>query len=139
MYIIITGCGRLGTELAVRFSNEGHDVVIIDKDQRKLASLGSGFNGASAAGIPFDEDVLQQAGIVNADVLAAVTDDDNVNVMISQIAKMIYGVPHVITRIADPKKVETFAKMGFDVVCPTMVAADVVERKLSQHEAEVHV
>lgn len=139
MYIIITGCGRLGTELATRFSNEGHDVVIIDQDQRKLESLGAGFNGASAAGVPFDEDILQQAGIVTADILAAVTDDDNVNVMISQIAKMIYGVPWVITRISDPGKVETFTKMGFDVVCPTMVAADVVEKKLAHREKEAHV
>ena len=84
MYMIITGSGRLGTELAVRFSCQGHDVVMIDSDPAKFEDLGAGFNGKSITGMPFDEDVLQEAGIIHADVVIAVTDDDNVNVMVSQ-------------------------------------------------------
>ena len=82
--------------------------------------------------MPFDEDVLQEAGIIHADVIAAVTDDDNVNVMVSQIAKVLYQVPRVITRISAPDKVSTFSRMGFDVICPAITAADNVEAKLSK-------
>ena len=132
MYIIITGSGRLGTELATRFSCHGHDVVMIDSNPDKLENLGAGFNGKSITGMPFDEDVLQEAGIIHADVIAAVTDDDNVNVMVSQIAKVLYQVPRVITRISAPDKVSTFSRMGFDVICPAITAADNVEAKLSK-------
>ena len=132
MYMIITGSGRLGTELAVRFSCQGHDVVMIDSNPDKLENLGAGFNGKSITGMPFDEDVLQEAGIIHADVIAAVTDDDNVNVMVSQIAKVLYQVPRVITRISAPDKVSTFSRMGFDVICPAITAADNVEAKLSK-------
>ena len=132
MYMIITGSGRLGTELAMRFSCQGHDVVMIDASPDKLENLGAGFNGKSITGMPFDEDVLQEAGIVHADVIAAVTDDDNVNVMVSQIAKVLYQVPRVITRISAPGKVSTFSRMGFDVICPAITAADNIEARLSK-------
>lgn len=132
MYIIIAGCGRLGTELAARLSDQGHDVVIIDSAASRLQSLGSGFNGIAISGMPFDEDVLQEAGIVRADAVAAVTDDDNVNVMISQIAKMLYRIPRILTRISAPNKVDTFQKMGFEVICPTAIAAAAAEEKLTQ-------
>lgn len=137
MYIIIAGCGRLGTELAARFSDSGHDVVIIDAKPDRLENLGAGFNGISIAGIPFDEDVLQEAGIVSADIVAAVTDDDNTNVMVSQIARMLYEVPRVLTRISDPEKVSTCQKMGFDIICPTTSAADVVQKKLFRPSKEM--
>lgn len=138
MYIIIAGCGRLGTELAMRFSDQGHDVVMIDPDPERLKSLGFGFNGLSVTGMPFDEDVLQKAGIAQTDVIMAVTDDDNVNIMISQISRVLYHIPQVLTRISAPDKVNTFQKMGFDVICPTIVAADRVEHWLKQaREAKV--
>ena len=132
MYMIITGSGRLGTEFAMRFSCQGHDVVMIDSNPDKLENLGAGFNGKAITGMPFDEDVLQEAGIIHADIVAAVTDDDNVNVMVSQIAKVLYRVPRVITRISTPDKVSTFIRMGFSVICPTIIAADNVEAQLSK-------
>lgn len=132
MYIIIAGCGRFGTELATRFSDCGHDVVMIDSNPDRFQSLGPGFNGATVTGMPFDEDVLQQAGIMHADVVAAVTDDDNINVMISQVAKMLYHTPRVLTRISTPRKINTFKKMGFDVICPATAAANIAETRLTQ-------
>lgn len=134
MYIIIAGSGRLGTELAVRYSDKGHDVVIIDADSDKFEEIGKGFNGMYVSGMPFDEDILQEAGIINADVVAAVTDDDNVNVMISQIAKVLYHIKHVLTRISAPDKVHTFRKMGFDVICPAIIAADSAESMLMMNK-----
>lgn len=134
MYIIIAGCGRLGTELALRFSDRGDDVVVVDDDISRFAGLGDGFNGITVAGIPFDEDVMQEAGIRRADAVAAVTSDDNVNIMISQIAKMLYHVHKIVTRISAPQKVDTFAKMGFQIICPTAVAAASTEAMLLEGE-----
>ena len=134
MYLIIAGCGRLGSELALSLSGKDNDVVVVDSDVGTFDSLGSGFNGMTVAGLPFDEDVLCEAGITKADAVAAVTSDDNVNVMVSQIAKKLYCVPRVITRISTPGKVETFRQMGFTVICPTAVAAASVEKMLAGGE-----
>ena len=134
MYLIIVGCGRLGRSLALSLTDGGHDVVVIDADCARFAALGSGFNGMTVAGVPFDEDVLCEAGISSADAVAAVTDDDNVNVMVSQIAKKLYSVGRVLTRISDPDKVDTFAQMGFEVICPTAVAAAAARQLLNGGE-----
>lgn len=123
MYIIVAGCGRLGRELALSLANGGHDVVVVDADAGRFDTLGPGFNGMTVSGVPFDEDVLRSAGIGRADAVAAVTSDDNVNIMISQIAKKLYRVEQVLTRISDPDKVPTFAQMGFRLICPTAAAA----------------
>ena len=136
MYIIIVGCGRLGTELALSLAADGSDVVVVDSDEARFASLGSGFNGVTVAGIPFDEDVLERAGIVGADAVAAVTSDDNVNVMVSQMARRLYGVGRVLTRINAPDKVETFREMGFTVLCPTAAAAALSRRMLTGGDAQ---
>ena len=136
MYLIIVGCGRLGRSLALSLADGGHDVVVIDADCARFAALGSGFNGMTVAGVPFDEDVLCEAGISSADAVAAVTDDDNVNVMVSQMARRLYGVGLVLTRINAPDKVETFREMGFTVLCPTAAAAALSRRMLTGGDAQ---
>ena len=72
--------------------------------------------------MPIDEDVLRNAGIENADALAAVTNDDNMNVMVSEIARNIFHVPSVITRLYDPERELVFKKMGLTTICPTTLA-----------------
>ena len=131
MYIIIAGCGRFGRQLALNLSNEGQDVAVIDSDSSHFESLGSGFNGMEVAGMPFDEDVLQEAEVMNADAVAAVTDDDNVNLMISVIASNLYHIDRVLTRISEPDKVSTFEKMGFRIICPIQSASVKTEQMLS--------
>ena len=134
MYIIIAGCGRLGKELAVNMCNEGHDIVVIDENQSHLETLPEGFNGITVNGMPFDEDTLMEAGIQNADAVAAVTDDDNINLMTSEIARSLYHVKVVLTRISDSEKVSTFESLGFHVICPTRAAALQAESFLAGKE-----
>jgi trk system potassium uptake protein TrkA len=131
MYIIIAGCGRLGKELAVRLSNDGNDIVVIDADTDNLDTLGEGFNGLTVTGMPFDEDVLLEAGIRNAQAVAAVTDDDNVNLMTSEIAGRLYHVKEILTRISEPAKVDTFRNLGFHIICPTGVASECAAEMLN--------
>jgi trk system potassium uptake protein TrkA len=99
-------------------SSQGYDVVVVgdDIDQKRL---GGDFDGCTVQGVPIDEDVLRKAGIEKADLLAAVTSDDNMNVMITQVAKEIFHVPTVLARISDPEREEFYKNLGLNVVCPT--------------------
>lgn len=119
MYIIIAGCGRIGSMLATELSNEGHDVVIIDHDKSKLDTLGSGFNGIRSLGVEFDNDVLIGAGIEQADVFYAMSADDNINIVAAQVAGRIFKVKRVIARVSDPSKQFLYEQMGLETICPT--------------------
>lgn len=134
MYIIIAGCRKVGSNLALALSQQDHDVVVIDSDASNFDALGSGFNGITIAGIPIDEDILRSAGIEQADCLAAVTNDDNMNMMISQIARKLFHVPQVITRVYDPKREAVFRQMGLDTICPTSLAVDRIKDYLLHTE-----
>jgi trk system potassium uptake protein TrkA len=127
MYIIIAGCRKVGSNLANVLSQENHDVVVIDSDPQNFEPLGSGFNGVTITGMPIDEDILRSAGIERADALAAVTNDDNMNVMVSQIAREIFKVPKVITRFYDPERESVFKEMGFRTICPTTLAVNEIK------------
>ncbi len=123
MYILIIGCGRLGSELAVMLADEGHDVVVIDSRQQAFQRLGHTFNGMVVLGNGFNCEVLEEAGIKQAQAVAAVTDEDNINIITVQIAKQIYNVPIAIARIYDPKKANTYNQLGLDIVSSTTVIA----------------
>lgn len=124
MYIIIAGCRKVGSNLALKLASENHDVVVIDSDPNNLKQLGSGFNGVTIVGMPIDEDVLRSAGIEQANALAAVTNDDNMNVMVSQVAREMFHVPVVITRVYDPEREIVMRKMGLTTICATTLAVD---------------
>ncbi len=130
MYVIIAGCRKVGSSLAIELSQDNHDVVVIDSDPDRLAALGSGFNGVTLVGMPIDEDVLRSAGAEQADALAAVTDDDNMNIMVSQVAKELFHVPVVVTRLYDPQREAIMSGMGLTTVCPTTLAVKQIRSKL---------
>ena len=130
MNIIIIGCGKVGAKLAQVLSEEGHDIVIIDSDRSSFKSLKPNFNGITVTGVPIDQDVLKQAGIETADALAAVTPDDNVNIMACQVAKEIFKVPRVIARIYNPEREHVFHEFGLETICPTNLTVDVIRSKI---------
>ena len=135
MYVIIAGCRKVGSNLALELSQENHDVVVIDSDPKHFEALGSGFNGVTIAGMPIDEDVLRSAGVEQADALAAVTDDDNMNIMVSQVARELFHVPVVITRVYDPQRETIMGKMGLTTICPTTLAVARI-KSLLLHEGQ---
>ncbi len=130
MHIIIVGCGRVGAELAQMLSQEGHNVVIIDKKVASFKRLGSDFNGITITGVGFDPDILKRAGVERADALAAVTNGDNSNIMVSEIAKKIYKVPQVITRIYDPLRADIYKKFGLNTISTTTIVAQIFRSAL---------
>ncbi len=133
MNILVVGCGTLGAKLATRLDAEGHDIAIIDPVQRKFSLLGDDFDGITVEGVPIDQDVLRSAGIENCEALAAVTSDDNINIMVAQIAKEFFKVGKVVARINDPDKEDSFSRFGLDTICPTKLGASNVYSELTQH------
>ena len=134
MYIIIAGCGKIGANLVKQLSSNGHDVVVIDPNEESFAQLENGTNCLTITGMCIDEDVLKTAGIERADALCAVTSDDNVNVMTAQIAKQLYHVPYVVTRVYDPDKDDVLRQMGLCTVCPTMLTVAAIGALLGETE-----
>ena len=118
------GCGRVGSTLAADLDKNGHAVGIIDISNDAFQRfLPSSFSGEAVLGNGIDEDVLQRAGLDQADVFAALTDDDNVNIMASQVAKIVFQTPKVICRIYDRERNETFRSLGLETVAPVEIAA----------------
>lgn len=123
-YIVIVGCGRLGSLLANRLSRAGHDVVVIDREEASFEALTSDFSGFHLAGDATQRSVLEAAKLGDADVLIATSHEDNVNLMVAQVASRLFGVRTVLARVFDPKRQEVYAHLGIDTICPTTVAAD---------------
>jgi trk system potassium uptake protein TrkA len=123
MKLVIVGCGRVGAMAAVALSKAGHQVTVIDINPRAFDRLGPDFNGEMVLGNGIDEDVLRQAGIEKADGFASLTNGDNRNIMAAQIAREIFKVPRVITRIYDPMRQDVYTELGLDTVCPTLSGA----------------
>ena len=130
MYIIIVGCGRVGSELAKLLSGEGHDVVVIDKAQDALNRLGNTFNGLTMVGNGFDLALLKQVGIEKADAFCAVTDGDNTNLISAQVAKKIFSVPKVLARVYDPQRAHIYAALGLDIISGTMLFSAMLRDKI---------
>ena len=130
MYIIIVGCGRLGSVLSKELSDAGHNISVIDSDSKRLEALGSGFNGLSIKGVEYDSNVLKEAGISHADYLLSLTSDDNLNIMVSLIAKECFKVPRVIARVNEPSKKSAYELLEIDMINPTELTSYIIRSKI---------
>lgn len=130
MYIIVIGCGRAGSRISKDLANEGHNVVVVDKDPSSFKRLGSTFNGLTLEGMGSDEDVLIEAGIEKADAIAAVTDFDDINLMVVEIATKIFGVNRAVARLYNPDKERTYQQLGLEYVCGARLIAEQVLDKI---------
>ena len=122
--VIVIGCGRVGSQLANMLSDNGSNVCVIDRSADAFANLGRNFNGSTIQGVGFDEDVLVRAGVEECDVLAAVTQSDNANLMCAEVANHLFGVPHVISRLYNPDHERAYMQLGIDYVCGTTLVAE---------------
>ena len=103
-YTIIVGCGRLGANLAGTMSDEGADVLIIDTDEGSFRKLSPSYGGITVVGDATDMQILREADIAKATAVVSVTNNDNTNILVAQIAKEMFHVPHVIARLYDPER-----------------------------------
>ncbi|MDD5004929.1 MAG: TrkA family potassium uptake protein [Candidatus Omnitrophica bacterium] len=130
MYVIIVGCGRVGSELAKLLSGESHNVVVIDKNPASFDRLGNTFNGLTLVGNGFDIKLLKQAGAEKADAFCTVTNGDNTNLISAQVAKKIFKIPKVIARVYDPQRAHIYTALGMDVISGTILFAAMIRDKI---------
>ncbi len=126
MKIIVVGCGRVGSTLALTLVSQGHTVALIDKSRSAFDVLGAEFKGRTYVGLGFDDDLLRKAGIETADALIAVTGGDNSNLMTAQIARVKYGMTRVISRVKDPQRAQVYRQMGLNTYCGTLVHSGIL-------------
>ncbi|HYY45981.1 MAG TPA: TrkA family potassium uptake protein [Candidatus Angelobacter sp.] len=132
MKLVIVGCGRVGAMAANALSKAGHHVTVVDINRRAFDRLGNDFTGDMVLGNGIDEDVLRKAGIEKADGFASLTNGDNRNIMAAQIAREIFKVPRVITRIYDPIREDVFRELGLNTVSPTLSGARAIHAMLKE-------
>ncbi|MFA5039147.1 MAG: TrkA family potassium uptake protein [Candidatus Omnitrophota bacterium] len=130
MYVVIVGCGRVGAQVASLLSEEGHNVVVVDKNPESFKRLESSFNGLTLLGNGFELDVLRQAGIEKADAFCSLTNGDNTNIMASQVAKKIFHVPRVIARVYDSARAHIYETLGLEILSGTVLFASMIRDKL---------
>ena len=130
MHVVIMGCGRVGSTLALSLEQRGHSVAVIDSDADAFRRLGGDFTGATVTGIGFDRDVLLSAGIERADAFAAVSSGDNSNIISARVARETFGVERVVARIYDPKRAEVYERLGIPTVATVRWTADRMLRHL---------
>lgn len=123
-YIVIIGCGRLGSHLANQLSRGGDSVVVIDRSEDAFRNLSADFSGFRIEGDATRMSVLREARVNRADILMATTHEDNVNLMVAQVARKIFRVPQVLARVFDPKREQVYDRLGIETICPTSVAAE---------------
>jgi len=119
MRVVIMGCGRVGSLLTVQLAQTGHEVAIIDKRPEAFYRLPPGFKAKTIVGLGFDRDVMEEAGIKEADAFIAVSNGDNSNIVSARVAREYYHVPKVIARIYDPKRAEIYERLNIPTVATT--------------------
>ena len=130
MKIVIVGCGRVGASTAELWQNAGHEVIVLDISTRAFERLPSSFGGTAIRGDGTDEDVLRRAGAEGADVLLALTEGDNRNVMSAQLAVEALGITRVVAKINDPLRAAAYAELGIATVCRTGLIVDAMNAYL---------
>ncbi|MPY93672.1 MAG: TrkA family potassium uptake protein [Acidimicrobiia bacterium] len=137
MHVVVVGCGRVGSELAVTLAEDGHTVGVIDKNATAFRRLHDDFTGVAVVGYGFDRDTLLSAGIDRASALAAVTNGDNSNIVTARVARESFGIEHVVARIYDPRRATVFQRLGIPTVATVSWTTDQVLRRLLPEDSHV--
>ena len=130
MFVVVVGCGRVGSAVAKGLIEDGHDVNVIDESAEAFERVGDDFPGNFVQGPALEIRVLEAAGIDRADAFVAATNGDNTNIVIAQIARDRYHVPCVIVRVLDPNRARFYEERGLTTICPTRTAIDMMGQAL---------
>jgi len=132
-YTVIIGCGRVGASLAATISSDGGNTVIIDTDIDSFRKLPPSFAGQAVCGDGTEVDVLNEVGTEKASAVISVTDDDNINIMVAQLAKEMYSVPRVIARLHDPERECVYNEFGIVTICPALLSENEIDKMLGMN------
>jgi len=132
MYIIIVGAGKVGYFLAKRLCQNKHGVSIVEKDKTTCEEIAKELEVLAIRGDGCDPQILEQAGATRADVVAAVTGDDEDNLIICQLAKELFHIQRTVGRVNNPQNEQTFSELGVDIpMNSTEIIAKIIEEEVS--------
>jgi trk system potassium uptake protein len=134
MYIVIAGAGKVGWNLARELRSKDHEVTLIESERDRYMTVEEELEHNIHYGDASELWVLERAGVVRADMVIAVTGDDEDNILISQVAKEKYLVDHTIARVNNPRNVDHFELLG---IRPVVSATDLI-LSLIEHEVPHH-
>jgi trk system potassium uptake protein TrkA len=137
VHIIIMGCGRVGILLTQELAKAGHQLAVIDKNAGAFDRLPPGFEARTIVGLGFDRDVLEEAGIKEADAFLAVSSGDNSNIVSARVAREHYHVPKVIARIYDPMRADIYERLNIPTVSTTRWGVKQIILMLSHPRDEI--
>jgi trk system potassium uptake protein TrkA len=135
-YVVIVGCGRLGSMLAGQLSEVGCSVVVIDINESAFDLLTAEFSGFRIAGDAVEIEVLRAAKTDKADCLLATTEEDNVNLMVAQVARKVFNVPKVLARVFDPRREQVYREFDIETVSPTNLMAEAFLASLAKGQED---
>jgi trk system potassium uptake protein TrkA len=124
VYVVIMGCGRVGSSLASGLERLGHEVAVIDRNAQAFRRLGPEFRGRQVVGEGYHRDVLAEAGVERAHAFAAVSSGDNSNIIAARVARESYGVERVVARIYDAKRAAVYERLGIPTVATVPWSTD---------------
>ncbi len=130
MHVVVMGCGRVGSMLALHLEEAGHTTAVIDQDANAFRRLGDTFAGTTVAGVGFDQDTLIQAGIERAEAFAAVSNGDNSNIIAARVARETFNVRTVVARIYDAKRAEIYERLGIPTIATVPWTANRLFRQI---------
>ena len=136
---MIVGSGRVGSSIARKMLERGHEVSVLDEDPEAIAQLEKGMTdswvdsgGLFTVGTALEMDALEEAGIERADAFVASTDGDNTNLVIAQIAQKRFNIKTVVVRVLDPARASWYEEQGLRTVCPTKIAIEMLEGAVTE-------
>ncbi len=135
MFVLVVGGGKVGYYLTKELSESGHEVVLMEKDRGRADQIADEIGSIVVAKDGCEGSSLAEAGANRADVVAAVTGDDEDNLVICQMAKHHFAVPRTIARVNNPKNQLLFKHLGVDeLISPTRMILGSIEQDIPVHE-----
>lgn len=130
MHVVVVGCGRVGSGLAVILEEAGHSVAVIDRRRQAFRRLPGTFTGQRIVGVGFDRSRLIEAGVERAEAVAAVTSGDNSNIVVARVAREAFGVERVVARIYDPRRASIYQRLGIPTIATVQWTTERVLRRV---------
>lgn len=130
-FVIVVGAGKTGYNLTKLLMEEGHEVLLVEKSKARYFELNNELGESIFLGDASESEVLKNIGTNRANVLVAVTGDDDTNLVICQMAKIMYMIPRTVARISNPKNEDIFSSLGVDnVVNTTQIVNSLIEKEV---------
>jgi trk system potassium uptake protein TrkA len=134
--VLVVGCGRVGSSVALELNRRGWDVTAIDEKEDALQRLGENWSGGFVVGHGMDLNVLRAAGIEEADAVVVSTNGDNTNLVIGQVAQRRFGIETTVVRVLDPARAALYKGLGLWTVSPTSTAIEILTEAVSSSAGE---